>query len=96
MTGLIKILILSIQKQKHFLILIPFLLPLIDFVTDHIFAISTARIVNDSSATSAVAWAMIFNLWLGPILSGEIKPKKINLNLYLILKLLVTERSYQK
>ena len=57
----------NVQKQKQFLILIPFLIPLVHFVTDHIFAISTAKIVNDSSVTSAVAWAMIFNLWLGPI-----------------------------
>ena len=41
-----------------------------DFLTDHIFAVTNAISKNTSKATAAIGWAMIFNLILGPILTG--------------------------
>ena len=58
-------------KLKHrILILIPLLLPFIDVLTDHIFAIQN-MIQNNSPAVAAVGCALLLNLVLGPMLFGK-------------------------
>ena len=49
---------------------IPLLLPLIDILTDHIFAILNIT-QPDSQAVNAIGVASLINLALGPMIYGE-------------------------
>lgn len=63
--------ILSIFKlQQRFFIVIPLLLPVIDVLTDHIFAILNA-VKYESPAVAAIGWALLWNLLFGPMLFGN-------------------------
>ena len=54
-----------------------------DFLTDHIFAFSNAR--GGSIASATIGWSMIFNLFLGPVLSSELLKIEIKYKLTLTL-----------
>ena len=55
--------------EKRYVILIPLLLPVIDILTDHIFAISNST--QSTPAVAAVGCALLLNLVFGPMLYGE-------------------------
>ena len=65
-----KIIFLKFQFQQRFFILIPLLLPIIDVLTDHIFAIFNA-LKYKSPALAAIGWALLWNLLFGPMLFGK-------------------------
>ena len=50
--------------------MIPLLLPIIDVLSDHIFAILNANL-TESPAAAAVGCAQLFNLIFGPMLYGK-------------------------
>ena len=51
--------------------LIPLMLPLIDVLTDHIFAIRNA-LETDSPAVASIGVALLLNLAFGPMIYGLI------------------------
>ena len=60
----------NFKLQQRFLILIPLLLPVIDILTDFIFAILNTN-QTDSPAAAAVGFALLVNVIFGPMLYGE-------------------------
>ena len=67
----VKTSIFNIKLQKRHTVWIPLLLPLIDIFTDHIFAFLNASKTN-SQAVAAIGVALLFNLFFGPMIYGEI------------------------
>ena len=57
------------QLDRRFLILIPLILPIIDVLTDHIFAIQS--VTQTSQAVAAIGCALLSNLVFGPMLFGK-------------------------
>ena len=59
--------------------MIPLLLPLIDVLTDHIFAFLNVT-QTGSQAVAAVGFALLLNIIVGPILYGEEENKSLTIN----------------
>ena len=64
-----KIINFNIKLQQRYLILIPLLLPVIDILTDYIFAILNTNQTN-SPAAAALGFALLMNIIFGPMLYG--------------------------
>ena len=62
--------IFNFKLQQRYLILIPLLLPVIDILTDYIFAILNTNQTN-SPAAAALGFALLMNIIFGPMLYGQ-------------------------
>ena len=62
--------IFYIKLQKRWTMWFPLILPLIDVITDHLFAINNTT-KADSQAVNAIGVAALFNLALGPMIYGK-------------------------